>query len=82
MRLLSHSLFCFMKIDKYNISHSLELAKIEYWVKVAYREYRKILINLELYNELLDIDLLYNSKLRKGDRMRVYPISKSKERVF
>jgi|GEM_PF-1877968 len=56
--------------------------KIEYSVKVAYTEYRKILINLELYSELLDIDLLYNSKLRKGDRMRVYPISKSKEKVF
>lgn len=45
--------------------------KIEYPVKVAYKEYRQIFISLELYEKLLDIDLLYNSKLKEGDRMKV-----------
>lgn len=84
---------CFNAGERYNFVKCLEevkdkfreyfnsidmSGKIEYSVKVAYKEYRRIFVGLELQDKLLDVDLLYNSKLRKGDRMRVNTISKNK----
>lgn len=46
-------------------------SKIDYYVKIAYIEYRKIFIEKDIASELKELDILYNSKLHPRDRMRV-----------